>query len=57
MRDSQRFLDLARKCFAEAAKCDDAIGMRILAERGAGYLEQAQEAAEREKKKGDNGHN
>jgi hypothetical protein len=55
MRDSERLLDQARQCFAEAAKCDDAIGMRILAERGAEYLAQAQEAAAREKKS-ENGH-
>ncbi|HZP77458.1 MAG TPA: hypothetical protein VFB45_15045 [Pseudolabrys sp.] len=55
MRDSERLLEQARKCFADASTCADPAQMRILADRGAEFLAQAQEAAGREKK-GDNGH-
>jgi hypothetical protein len=49
MRESERLLDLARKCFEDAADCIDVAQMRMLAEMGRRYLEQAEAAAAREK--------
>jgi hypothetical protein len=44
-RDSERLLDLARKCFEDAAECGDPAQMKVHAEMGRRYLEQAEAAA------------
>ncbi|HWV52995.1 hypothetical protein [Pseudorhodoplanes sp.] len=49
MRDSERFLDLARKCFEDAAECKDQAQMKVYAEMGRSYLERAEVAARAEK--------
>ncbi len=49
MRESEKLLDEARKCFAQAARCDDLTNMTALADRGRRFLEQAEAAASREK--------
>lgn len=48
-RESERLFDLARKCFEDAADCDDATQMKVHAEMGRRYLEQAEAVAAREK--------
>ena len=49
MRESEKLLEEARKCFAQAARCDDLTSMISLADRGRHLLEQAEAAASREK--------
>ena len=45
MRERDRLLDLARKCFEDAADCEDPAQMKIHADMGRSYLEQAEAAA------------
>jgi hypothetical protein len=47
-RASERLLDLARKCFEDAAECSDPAQMKVHAEMGRRYLEQAEAAARQE---------
>jgi hypothetical protein len=48
MRESERLLEMARKCFEDAADCDNPAQMKVHADMGRRYLEQAQAAASRE---------
>lgn len=56
MRDSERFFQLARKCFEDAVGCSDPAQMKVHAEMGRHYLQQAEAAAERESTSGNGGH-
>jgi predicted DNA-binding WGR domain protein len=49
MRERDRLMDLARKCFEDAADCEDPAQMKIHADMGRRYLEQAEATAAREK--------
>jgi len=49
MRESEKLLEEARKCFAQAARCGDLANMTSFADRGRRLLEQAEAAASREK--------
>lgn len=55
MRDSERLFHLARKCFEDAAESSDPGQMKIHAEMGRHYLQQAEAAVERERKSGNGG--
>ncbi len=48
MRESDRLLERARKCFEDAAESSDPTQMKIHAEMGRQYLEQAAVAIARE---------
>jgi len=48
MRESRRLLELARKCFEDAADCDDPAQMWFYAGQGRLYREQAAEAEKAE---------
>ncbi|MGD9924740.1 MAG: hypothetical protein AB7V13_25320 [Pseudorhodoplanes sp.] len=50
MRESERLLDLARKSFEDAADCENPAQMKLHADMGRRYLEQAEAAALREKR-------
>jgi hypothetical protein len=55
MRESERLLDIARRCFEDAANCDEPTQMKIHADMGRRYLEQAEAAALLEQGKAGNG--
>jgi hypothetical protein len=52
MRESQRFMDEARKCFEQAAREKDPAQMKLYAELGQQFLIRAQEVLMQEKKTG-----
>ncbi len=48
MRDSERLLEQARRCFEQAAACRDAAEMHVFCDLGRQYLAEAEAAAARE---------
>ncbi len=54
-RETERLLELARKCFEDAAECSDPAQMKVHAEMARNYLEQAEAAAKLEVGRKSNG--